>query len=395
MGNGKVRIGLIGLGNMGGAHLGFIAGVERAELAVVCDIDRAKADQAADKTGVAVAYSYKDVLDMDEVDAVLIATPHYDHTPIAIAAFEAGKHVLVEKPVGVHANDVAKMTAAWEKARAANGGLKYGAMFMMRTLGQWKKVKDMVAAGELGKLTRVTWIITDWFRTQHYYDTGGWRATWAGEGGGVLLNQCPHNLDLYQWIVGMPDKVTGFASIGKYHHIEVEDEVTAYFEYAGGTVAHFITTTGESPGTNRLEIVGENGKLICENGQIIFIRNERSMLDFLKESDQSFARVPNERMEISYESHGESGHRHIIENFVNAVLDGEELIAPATDGINSVSLGNAIMLSALSGNKPVPLPIDGDEFERRLKELVSSSKFTKRKPAQSDASDFSSSYSKG
>ena len=164
-------------------------------------------------------------------------------------------------------------------------------MFQQRTHGFWRKIKEMIDQGQLGKLVRATWIITDWFRSQTYYNNGGWRATWKGEGGGVLLNQCPHNLDLYQWFFGMPQRVAGFASIGKYHHIEVEDEVTGFFEHANGMVGHFITTTAESPGTNRLEIVGELGKLVFEEGKLSFSKNQSSMFDFIKESPTAWDRV--------------------------------------------------------------------------------------------------------
>ena len=188
------------------------------------------------------------------------------------------------------------MISAYEAALADTPHLKFAAMFQQRTHGYWRKIKELIDEGELGRLTRATWIITDWFRTQAYYDNGGWRATWSGEGGGVLLNQCPHNLDLYQWFVGLPARVAGFATLGKYHDIEVEDEVTGYFEYENGMVGHFITTTAESPGTNRLEIVGERGKLVFEGGKLMFYRNRSSMLDFIQTSPRAF----RPRRELGY-----------------------------------------------------------------------------------------------
>ena len=187
---------------------------------------------------------------------ILIATPHYDHTPITIAALQKGIHVLVEKPIAVQVKDSNKMIAAYEAAKKQYPNLIFSAVFMQRTYGHWGKIKAIIDGGDLGRLMRITWIVTDWFRTQKYYDMGSWRATWEGEGGGVLLNQAMHHLDLYQWFVGVPKRVTGFVGLGKYHHIEVEDEVTAYFEYENGMVGHFITSTAETPGTNRLEITG-------------------------------------------------------------------------------------------------------------------------------------------
>ena len=390
----KVKVAVIGLGNMGRPHAQDVNDLPHTELAAVCDIDAAKADRLAAKYGIKAYYDYRDLLKNADLDGIIVATPHYDHTPISIDAFKQGIHVLVEKPIAVHAKDARKMIEAYELAKKKFPNLVFSAVFMQRTYGYYLKIKDLIDSGELGKLVRTTWIITDWFRPQIYYDSGGWRATWAGEGGGVLLNQCPHNLDLYQWFVGMPNRVTGFVTIGKYHHIEVEDEVTAYFEYDNGMVGHFITTTAESPGTNRLEIVGEKGKLIFENGKLTFYRNRMSMFDFIETATGSFDKVENWVADIPFKHHGQPGHKIIIENFADAILHGKELIAPAVEGINSVMLGNAIMLSSFQ-NKPVEIPIDEDAYEKKLQALIKSSKFqkTERNVETTDA-DMSKSFSK-
>jgi predicted dehydrogenase len=284
--------------------------------------------------------------------------------------------VLTEKPLAVHTLDGYKMIAAYQAARARNPKLKFGIMFQQRTYGFWQKIKAMIDSGELGKLMRTTWIITDWFRSQTYYDNGGWRATWKGEGGGVLLNQCPHNLDLYQWFVGLPKRVSGQVAIGKYHHIEVEDEVTAFFEYENGMVGHFITTTAESPGANRLEIVGENGQLTFEDGRLRFFRNEMSTLKFIRESTSMWDRVPGDVEEIPYEHHGEAGHRIILENFANAIQHGDTLITPAVDGIRPLALGNAIMYSSFLG-RPVELPFDNAGYASQIRRRARASTFQK------------------
>jgi predicted dehydrogenase len=375
----KVRIGVIGIGNMGSIHVRDVAALENCELAAICDLVEERAARPAAEFGVPAYTDYRAMLAGTQLDAVIIATPHYDHTPISIECLSRGIHVLVEKPIAVHVNDARKMIAAYEQARQKFPGLVYAIMFMQRTYGFWRKIKDMIDAGELGRLIRTTWIITDWFRTQNYYDSGGWRATWSGEGGGVLLNQCPHNLDLYQWMVGMPTRVTGFAAIGKYHNIEVEDEVTGFFEHANGMVGHFITTTAESPGTNRLEIIGERGKLIFEDGRLTFFRNQVSMLEFIKTSPHSFDKAAGAVEEIPYEHHGQPGHAILIKNFANAVLNGEQseaLIAAAPEGLNSLTLANAIMYSSYLG-KPLDLPIDADAYEARLQELIRGSRFQK------------------
>ncbi len=385
-----LRLAVIGIGNMGSSHVRDVPTLPGAQLAAICDIDRAKADAWSQELHVPAYLDYREMLDQAALDGVIISTPHYDHTPIAIECFQRGIHVLVEKPIAVTTRDARKMIAAYEAARQKYPHLVFEIMFMQRTYGFWQKIKSMIDNGDLGKLTRATWIITDWFRTQAYYNTGGWRATWKGEGGGVLLNQCPHNLDLYQWFFGLPQRVNGFAHIGKYHNIEVEDEVTAYFEYANGMVGHFITTTGEAPGTNRLEIVGEMGKLVFENGTLTFTRNEESMLHFLQTDPRSFASVPNEVIEISYTHHGQPGHRFVIEDFIESIRTGKAPANPGVEGLNGLMLGNSIMLSSFL-HQTVELPINDDLYADKIAELAKTSRFQKAETtAASD--DFSKSF---
>lgn len=373
----KVRLAVIGVGVMGSSHVRDIATrIPNTELVAVCDIIPERADQYANQYEVPAFYDYHDLLDKVELDGIVIATPHYDHTPISIDALKKGIHVLVEKPLAVHVKDGRKMIAAYKRARAKKPDLQFAIMFMSRLHPQWKKIKQILDDGELGKLVRATWLITDWFRTQTYYDNGGWRATWSGEGGGVLLNQCPHNLDLYQWFFGLPKRVAGFAHIGKYHNIEVEDEVTGYFEHENGMVGHFVTTTAESPGTNRLEIVGENGKLVYENGKLTYHHNQTSMFEFLRTSPNAFDSVPCQVEDLPLEPLPDWGHATLTEIFANAILHGGPLVAYAPEGLNSLMLGNAMMLSSFQG-KPVDLPIDEEAYAAKLQELIATSRFKK------------------
>jgi predicted dehydrogenase len=387
----NMNIAIIGLGTMGSSHVKDVMSLNNATLYAVCDIDRDRADTFASQTKAKAFYSHQDLLQDSEINAVIIATPHYDHTPIAIAALKRGIHVLVEKPVAVHANDAQKMIDAYENAKIKFTNLVFSAMFQQRTMGYSQKIKDLIDSQELGRLVRTSWIVTDWFRTQTYYNNGGWRATWRGEGGGVLLNQCPHNLDLYQWFVGLPKTVHGHVNIGKYHNIEVEDEVTAYFEFENGMVGHFITTTAESPGTNRLEIVGELGKLVFEDDELTFFRNRNSMLETIETSPFSFKKVENWKINIPYDLNNETPHKKIIINFIDAIENGAPLIAPAPEGIRSVSLGNAILLSSLL-KKPVTLPLDGDLYEDELNKLIANSQFVKKTASDKLPSDFSQSF---
>jgi predicted dehydrogenase len=378
------------MGMMGNLHARDIYELENTELAAICDTDPARADQYARIFDVPAYNSYTELLGSVEMDAVLVATPHYDHPPIAMDAFERGIHVLTEKPIAVHVQAAQEMIAAYERACNTYPDLVFAAMFQQRTYGFWKKIKSLIDEGELGQLVRTTWIITDWFRTQSYYDQGGWRATWKGEGGGVLLNQCPHNLDLYQWFVGMPKRVAGFAAIGKYHHIEVEDQVSAYLENENGMIGHIITTTAESPGTNRLEIVGEKGKLIFENNQLTFYRNRYSMFEQIRNSPSGFEPVENWIIQVPFNHHGQPGHRLVIENFADAILHREALIAPAIEGIHSLTLGNAIMLSSFQGH-PVDLPMDAAAYTAELEKLIKNSRFQKV-VVERDVTDIGSSF---
>jgi len=388
----RLRIVIAGLGNMGFQHVQTVSALPRFALAGICDVDQGRLERAGAATPAPRYRDYATMLEREKPDAVLIATPHYDHTGMAIEAFRRGIHVLVEKPVGVHGLDVRRTIAAHEEAKGARPALVFAAMVNQRTHGHYRKIKALLDEGELGRLVRVTWIVTDWFRSQRYYDSGGWRATWKGEGGGVLLNQCPHNLDLFQWFAGMPDRITGFASLGKYHRVEVEDEVTAFFEYRSGAVGHFITTTGESPGTNRLEIVGENGKLVLEDGRLVFHRNRSSMLKFIETSPASFDKVECWRIDVPFQHHGEGGHRQIMENFAAAVLDGSPIVAPAAEGLASVLMANAILHSSLDGHRPVDLPMDEAGFAKELEDLIARSTLAEKTVVPTVVDDMTKSY---
>ncbi|MBW7453329.1 Gfo/Idh/MocA family protein [Paenibacillus sepulcri] len=390
--NKKVKVGLIGLGNIGRTHIGYLQTMDNVELVGVCDVKKEVADRFAAEANTAAYYSHKELFEQSGLEAVIIAVPHYDHTPIAIEAFERGLHVLCEKPIAVHVNDANKMIAAYQKAKTSNPDQLFGIMFQERTLPFYKKLKDIVDGGELGQLTRVTWINTAWFRSQIYYDSGDWRATWAGEGGGILTNQCPHNLDMYQWLFGLPARISAHAHIGKYHNIEVEDEVTAYFEHDNGMIGHFIVTTAESPGTNRFEIVGENGKLIYENEKLVLYKNRISMLQHLRESQSGFGNVESWYTEIPVKTNVPTGHRVVADKFFNAILSGGgDLIAHGEEGVKGLTLGNGIMLSSFK-KAMIELPFDADEYESKLQELIKSSKFTKQVKENVEA-DISKSFS--
>ena len=386
-----VRIGIVGLGNMGSSHVRDFTASELVELTAVCDVDAERLASVGADLDLARFEKVEQMMDSGTIEAIMIATPHYDHTPIAISAMKRGIHVLCEKPVGVHVEDVQKMIDAYEAARAKFPGLQFGAMFQQRTHTFWQKIKEMIDSGQLGKLVRATWIITNWFRTQYYYDTGSWRATWKGEGGGVLLNQCPHNLDLYQWFFGVPQTVTGILELGKYHDIEVEDEVTAVFRHENGMIGHFITTTAEAPGTNRLEIAGEHGKLVYEDDKLFFDRNEISMFDELANSKQGFSRPNHAIEEVPLPEERGGRHVQVTEAFARAIREGTPLVAAAPEGIGSVALANGILMSHFTG-KPVDLPLDAAAYAQMLQGLIKNSTFKKRDVAADGPADLKGSF---
>lgn len=361
-----VRIGIIGLGGMGTHHLKYMNSVRRATVTALCDSDRNRLEAGTEFAPNSKPYEdWIPLLESGLVDAVLIATPHFQHPEIAIAAMKRDIHVLTEKPVAVTVGAARRMN---EIART-KPHLRYAAMFQQRTWPGPVRLREMVRGGELGEITRLTWVVTDWFRPDSYYTSGTWRATWAGEGGGVLINQCPHNLDLVGWISGLSARrVTAVVHIGKTHPIETEDEVSAIVEFDGGATGHFITGTGEAPGTNLLEIAGDRGVVRLEGGKIRFRRTRQSVREFRQTSPGAFSTPEVDPIDVPLGPTPELSHRIITQNFIDAILHDEPLIAPGEEGIRGLELGNAMLLSGLT-RAPVDLPVDADRFEKLLRDL--------------------------
>lgn len=379
----NVRLGIVGVGNMGGAHARSILGgkIRGLSLAALCDL---VPEKMAPFEHVRHFATSAEMIRSGEVDAVLIATPHYDHTTIGIDALENGMHVMVEKPISVHKADALALVAAHRRPEQV-----FAAMFNQRTNRGYLKMRDLIQSGELGEIRRINWIVTDWFRSAIYYSSGAWRATWAGEGGGVLMNQCPHNLDMLQWLFGMPSKVRAFCRFGQYHDIEVEDEVTAWMEFPNGATGIFITSTGEAPGTNRMEVTVERGRLVFQNGAIHLERNEVPMSEYGRTTDQLFGRP--ETWDVKIPVSGQSGgHDEILQNFTDAILEGKPLIAPAAEGLNSVELANAMLLSTFQ-DRTVELPMDSGEYAAELNQRIKTSVFKKNVVSVS-ADDFARSF---
>ncbi len=370
----KLRVGIIGIGNMGSYHAKCLNNGEilNTELTAVCDISPERLKWAGEALNEEVQCfdNASKLFNSGLVDGVIIAVPHYDHPALSIEAFSCGLHVLTEKPAGVYTKQVREMNEA-----AAESGKVFGIMYNQRTNPLYQKLREIIKSGELGELKRTNWIITNWYRPQAYYNSGGWRATWVGEGGGVMLNQCPHNLDLWQWTCGMPVRVRAFCNYGKYHDIEVEDEVTAYVEYANGATGVFITSTADAPGTNRFEITGDMGKIVIEDGKLDFWRNRQSEREFNKTTTIPMSQPEVWKCEIPVNG-VETAHKGIITNWADGILTGAALLAPGEEGINGLQISNAIYLSSWLDDW-VSIPVPEDLFYEKLQEKIKNSSYKK------------------
>ena len=382
----KIKFGIIGIGNMGTGYLEhFTAGrIINGVVTAIADIvperlERAKARFVGE---YACFNSGDELIENADVDAVIVTVPHYFHPPLAIKAFEKGLNVICDKPAGVYTKQVKEMNEAAKKS-----GKLFTMMYNQRTNPLYKKMREIVQSGEIGELRRVNWVITNWFRSQFYYDSGSWRATWKGEGGGVLMNQSPHQLDLLQWICGMPKSVRAFCHFGKWHNMETEDDVTAYLEFSNGATGAFITTTADAPGSNRFEITCSKGKLVCEKDSLVVTRLECDVEEFIKTSTDGF-KMPNMSEEIIPIDGDNPQHVGILNNFANALLGLEPLYVNGEEGINCVQLINAMLLSTWA-NDTVNLPVDDEHYYAELQKRVA---FSSDKSTEDLLIDNSSSF---
>jgi predicted dehydrogenase len=363
---GKLRLGIIGIGNMGSVHCKSIVSGKcpEIELSAVCDIKPDRLELAKEIAPFATGFDdAAKMMDSGLVDAVLIAVNHYWHVPLAKQAFEKGLHVLCEKPAGVYTKEVREMN----KAADASGKV-FALMYNQRTDHIYRKMHEIVQSGELGEIRRTNWIITDWYRPSAYYKSGGWRATWSGEGGGVLLNQSPHQLDLWQWICGMPLTVRTDMFFGKWHDIEVEDDVTAFVTYENGATGTFVTTTADFPGSNRFEITLDGGKLVAENGKLAMWRLSQPLSVFDPENEVPFGHPDVEMIDVPTDGKSEQ-HVGVMNAFAGAVLHGTPLVADGREGIKGLMISNAMHMSAWL-DKTVKLPLEAEDEELFYKELM-------------------------
>lgn len=383
----KVRIGVIGIGNMGTSHARWIADgdVPGAVLTAVCDINPEREVWVKENLpDTAFYFNYVDLLDSGKVDAVVIAVPHYLHPEMAIEAMKRGLHAMVEKPAGVYTRQIRRMNEEAER----HPNLVFGMMFNQRMNPLYQKVKALIDDGCVGEIRRVHWMITSWWRTQKYYDSSDWRATWKGEGGGVLVNQAPHQLDLLQWMCGMPVTMRAYLKYGSHRNITVEDDVTAYFTYENGASGTLITCTHDALGTDHFEVYGDKGKILIENSSRVTVKRLCKPESVLSEElgfreamaltkGQSNLKLYEEEVFECPEDWAKQ-HVDVLINFTNAILHGERLIAPGADGIRAVEIANAMYLSDWQ-NKEVALPVDETVFYEELKARIQEEKMKTEK----------------
>jgi len=384
----KIKLGIIGIGNMGSAHAKKVNSGDCPdfELVAIADINPERRQWVKETLGehVICYETAEEMLDSGKINACIVAVPHYDHTKYAIDCMQRGIHVLVEKPAGVYTKQVREMNAEADK----HPEVVFGMMFNQRTNHIYRKLRELVHSGRFGQIRRTNWIITNWYRPQSYYDSGAWRATWSGEGGGVLLNQCPHQLDLWQWICGMPVKVQAHLHYGKWHDIEVEDDVTAYVEYANGATGVFVTSTGDAYGTNRLEIQMDKAKLVAQADSLEVYEYEMTEQEFSRTHTGSFGNIKKTKLDIETDGLNPQ-HVGVIQAWGAAILRGEPMIADGREGINGLTISNAMHLSSWLG-KEVELPFDEDLYYEELMKRVATSR--RKVDVKSVIADTESSY---
>ncbi len=382
---GKIRLGIIGIGNQGSSYAQMLkeGQAPEFELVAVCDVKPQRLQWAKENLGEEILRfdNAEAMLDSGAIDACMVVVPHYFHPVYGIACMERGIHVLVEKPAGVYTKQVREMNEIAKKHDVV-----FAMMFNQRTNHVYRKMREMVQSGKYGNIRRTNWLITNWYRPQAYYDSGDWRATWSGEGGGVLLNQCPHQLDLWQWICGMPKKITAHMKFGQWHNIEVEDDVTAFVEYENGATGVFITSTGDPKGTNRFEIQMDKAKLVVEDDKLRVWELAESEPEFTKTNTKPFGWI--ESKEIEVETDGQNpGNMGVVRAWGGKILRGEPLVANGDEGINGLTLSNAMHLSAWL-DKTIELPMDEQlYYEELMKRVATSRRMTEVKEMVAETFD--------
>ena len=361
----QVRLGIIGTGNIARRHVANVTSGAVAGAAVTAVSSRGACPPDLQLPGVEHFHDYRAMCASGRIDAVLVAAPTMLHREAGELACRRGLHLLMEKPL---ANSIADAQALVDCGRQ---GQVFAVMLNQRAHPAYRRIRELVAGGGLGDIRRVSWTMTHWYRPDVYFRVSEWRGTWQGEGGGLLVNQCIHNLDVLQWVLGMPARARAHAGFGKHHDIEVEDEVTAYLEFDGGATGVIVASTGEAPGINQLDVVGDRGTLRYDGSVLRFKRTDRGVADHCRASRDMFGMPRFETETVAFED-DVNQHAVVLQNFVDAIVSGAPLMAPAREGLNSLELANGILLSAWL-DAPVAFPFDRALYQRLLDDRVARS----------------------
>lgn len=352
-----VRLGIIGVGNIGLQHANnILSGVIQG--CIITALSTRGSCPLAEQLNIPQYSDYKELIDRQVCDAVIVAAPTCSHLEIGCYALSRGLHVLMEKPIGLSVAEGERMLKLVQPAQV------FGLMLNQRADPVFVAMKKKMDENILGSLQRINWTMTNWFRPEIYFQASNWRATWAGEGGGLLVNQCIHNFDILQWICGMPRSIQGFCGFGKYHNIEVEDEATAFFEYENGATGSFIGSTGEAPGVNRFDIIGDQGMLSYDGEKLLHFENRPPTSQFSQTTSEMFGQPEVCITDLSVRS-PVNQHAIILQNFINAISSNESLIAPAEEGLKSLTIANAILLSAWD-REQIQIPMESARFHKAL-----------------------------
>ncbi len=380
--SGTVRLGVVGLGNIAQQHIANVRDGHVVECAITAVCSRQQTDAAA-QLGVTHFTDYRELIDSGTCDAVLIATPTFTHFDIGACALQAGLHVMMEKPIGLSVQEGQALLDLHSPKQV------FALMLNQRTDPLFQTMRDIIESDQLGEICRTHWTMTNWFRPDIYFQVSDWRATWKGEGGGLLLNQCIHNLDIFTWLCGMPSSVRADCRFGRYHDIDVEDEATAYFEYDNGASGLFVGSTGEAPGVNRFDVVGDKGSLAFDGQRLVLTLNERGTSEYSRTTHDMFGQPATETTDVTPDREVNQ-HALVLGNFCRSILQGGQLIAPASEGLKSLALANAMLLSSWEDMR-IALPLDSEHYQRALQQRIDASSLRKKSTAKANI-DMDASY---
>ncbi len=360
-----INLAVIGLGPIGAMHVDNLLASDVAKVVAICD-QRPVSDEKY--SGLKFYDKVDDLLNAGGFDAVIVATPSFTHYNLAKQIIEAGYNVLIEKPLALCTADAMEV-----ESLAKEKNLLCAIMLNQRTTPIYARIKELLSTGELGKINRVSWTMTNWYRPNIYVTSSTWRGTWKGEAGGALINQSIHNLDILAWAFDMPKSIKAWCKYGKYHDIEVEDEVICHMDLGEGTSLSFITSTGEYTGVNRLEIAGDKAFVVAENGELKITKFKGvSLSEFTRNTDQPFSSPESELIVETFEGNG-AQHMGVITNFVRALEGKEELDYKLSEGIKSLELANAMLMSSWT-NSEVAMPLDHNAYKAELGKHLENSK---------------------